>query len=278
MFEHSPWVVESIAPFRHFTSAQDMLDALVQAMINAPEDKRQALILAHPELGEKIKHIPLTHASLAEQESAGLDQMSDHDYKIFHDLNTQYRERFTIPFIICVRNHNRDGIIHALNQRLLNNKETETIKALEEISMIAAHRLALHLNALHVSVPKNLPEHGFTLSTHVLNTADGKPAKGVILALWQDQKKIFEGVTNEDGRCPDLALQTGSLAFGVYQLVFYVGDYFITEGHKSATPPFLNRITIEFDTSASLIETSKTPHYHVPLLVSPYGYSTYRGS
>lgn len=279
LFEHSPWVVEAVADMRPFHSAQDMLDAMMQSVLKAPYDKRQALISAHPELGEKIKNIPLTHESRAEQGSAGLDHMEEHEYTLFHDLNRQYRALFGMPFIICVRNHSRNEIINALQYRLHNTKEQEEHKALEEIGMIAAHRLALHLNAQSDSLSSAISEKKFTLSTHVLDTAGGKPAFGIHLALWHCESKIFEGTTNRDGRCPELTQQTGNLTPGLYRLVFRLGHYFQTEGYSGSTAqPFLDRITIEFDTSACLIDIAATSHYHVPLLVSPYGYSTYRGS
>ena len=107
-----------------------------------------------------------------------------------------------------------------------------------------------------------------TISTHVLDTALGKPAQGVRITLKRDDSLIGSGVTDEDGRVRDL-LQSGStLAEGEYKLTFSVGDYFTSS--KRAT--FYNHIVVEFQIPAG------TAHYHIPLLVSPYGYSTYRGS
>jgi 5-hydroxyisourate hydrolase len=107
-----------------------------------------------------------------------------------------------------------------------------------------------------------------TISTHVLDTALGKPAQGVRITLKRDDSLIGSGVTDEDGRVRDL-LQSGStLAEGEYKLTFAVGDYF--NSSKRAT--FYNHIVVEFQIPAG------TAHYHIPLLVSPYGYSTYRGS
>lgn len=108
-----------------------------------------------------------------------------------------------------------------------------------------------------------------TLSTHVLDTAHGKPAAGVALTLAQaDGTVLFSGITNADGRCPGLP----ALATGRYRLSFAVADYFRRAGVILADPPFLDVIAIDFGV------VQDGGHYHVPLLVAPYAYSTYRGS
>ncbi|HEX2724087.1 MAG TPA: hydroxyisourate hydrolase [Gemmatimonadaceae bacterium] len=107
-----------------------------------------------------------------------------------------------------------------------------------------------------------------TVSTHVLDTALGSPAKGVRVTLERDHSLIGSGVTDEDGRVRDLLERGSSLGEGEYKLTFSVGEYFAA----SKTPTFYTKIVITF-----LVEGGGG-HYHVPLLVSPYGYSTYRGS
>jgi 5-hydroxyisourate hydrolase len=107
-----------------------------------------------------------------------------------------------------------------------------------------------------------------SLSTHVLDTSHGCPAAGVALRLATGQgEAIFLGETNEDGRCPDLP----AVAPGRYRLSFAVADYFRERGVALPDPPFLDVVTIDFG-------VAEDGHYHVPLLVSPYAYSTYRGS
>ena len=106
-----------------------------------------------------------------------------------------------------------------------------------------------------------------SLSTHVLDTAHGKPAAGVVLRLSGSQGEIFRGLTNEDGRCPGMP----DLGSGLYRLEFDTAAYFIAQGVALTDPPFLDVIAINFGVSGD-------GHYHVPLLVSPFAYSTYRGS
>ncbi len=109
-----------------------------------------------------------------------------------------------------------------------------------------------------------------TLSTHVLDTARGVPAGGITLMLFavdgQTRTLVARGVTNADGRT-DAPLAT-ALAAGTYELVFAVAAYF----EHAATPAFFDEIPIRF------IVTGEGQRYHVPLLLAPWGYSTYRGS
>ena len=113
------------------------------------------------------------------------------------------------------------------------------------------------------------------LTTHVLDTASGKPAAGLKIELYrlsgQSHRKIRTVVTNEDGRCDAPLLVGADFKLGQYELVFYAGDYLRAAGIALPEPAFLDQVPIRF----GIAEPS---HYHVPLLISPYGYSTYRGS
>ena len=106
-----------------------------------------------------------------------------------------------------------------------------------------------------------------TISTHVLDTALGEPAEGIRVALHRDATLIGSSVTDQDGRVRDLLAHGSSLSAGDYRLTFSVAEYF---GAKRTS--FYNEIVIHF----SIAEDEE--HYHVPLLLSPFGYSTYRGS
>ena len=109
-----------------------------------------------------------------------------------------------------------------------------------------------------------------SLSTHVLDTMHGRPAAGMTVALSGPDGEIARSATNADGRCPDLA--QGGLAPGRYALRFAVADYFRSQSVDLPDPPFLDEVTVDFGV------TEGGGHYHVPLLVSPFAYSTYRGS
>jgi hydroxyisourate hydrolase len=106
-----------------------------------------------------------------------------------------------------------------------------------------------------------------TLSTHVLDVERGVPAVGVPIALFAAERQVARGLTDAGGRIVDMA--QGSLDSGTYQIVFDVAAYLATQGRSA---PFLQRVTIEFHVNAA------DPHYHVPLLLSAYACTSYRGS
>ena len=107
-----------------------------------------------------------------------------------------------------------------------------------------------------------------TLSTHVLDTSLGKPAQGIRVTLEKDGETIGSGVTDADGRVSDLLKEGSEVKQGTYSLKFFVADYFSTGGREA----FYDEIVVTFLISVA------SRHYHVPLLLSPFGYSTYRGS
>ncbi len=114
------------------------------------------------------------------------------------------------------------------------------------------------------------------LSTHVLDTARGKPAAGVVVLLYRledtGRSLLREVVTNADGRIDGPLLEGAALAAGSYELLFRAGDYLRASGQAGGDVLFLDEIPIRFGVPDA------GQHYHVPLLISPFGYSTYRGS
>ena len=111
------------------------------------------------------------------------------------------------------------------------------------------------------------------LTTHVLDTARGKPAAGVAIQLYSlngnELRLLKSSTTNADGRTDEPLLDFHS---GVYELVFSAGSYYRAQGEHVSSPPFLDEVIVRFGVS------DPTQNYHVPLLLSPYGYATYRGS
>jgi len=107
------------------------------------------------------------------------------------------------------------------------------------------------------------------LSTHVLDLARGRPAADLFLTLRREGQVIYQGRTNSDGRCPEMSATVGAPQAGAYQLVFDVAAYLAAQG---IAPAFFPTATIDF------VITDPASHHHVPLLLSPFGYSTYRGS
>ena len=114
------------------------------------------------------------------------------------------------------------------------------------------------------------------LTTHVLDTSRGKPGAGVRLELFRiefgSRERLTAVVTNADGRCDQPLIQNADFRIGEYELVFHVAEYFRRHSQTIEQPPFLDSIVVRFGIA------DPEQHYHVPLLVTPWSYSTYRGS
>ncbi len=114
------------------------------------------------------------------------------------------------------------------------------------------------------------------LSTHILDTANGIPAQGIKLDFYRIQNNenrlIKSLITNSDGRTDELLLDETTIEVGEYSIVFHVADYFRPKAEQNSQPAFLDKVPINFGISDA------NANYHVPLLVSPWSYSTYRGS
>ncbi len=267
IFEHSRWVAEAAAARRPFPTVAALHDAMVEVIRAAPAERKLAFLNAHPELGSKLGRSPvLTEASRDEQGSLGLDRLSDEEFERFNRLNTLYREKFGFPFIICVGRHTRDSILRQFERRVEHQRDAEFDNAVKEIGLITRLRLVAAVDG-----PGKPKTEGW-LSTHVLDNVRGGPAAGIKVALYEigasARALLVTALTNADGRTDAPLLGGGPLRIGTYELQFTVGDYFT----GVADPPFLDVVPIRF----SIAEPES--HYHVPLLVTPWSYSTYRGS
>lgn len=112
------------------------------------------------------------------------------------------------------------------------------------------------------------------LTTHVLDTAQGKPGAGIqvdVYAVGAERRLVHSARTNSDGRCEEPVLAGERFKAGVWELVFHVGEYYARSGMQLPDPPFVDEVILRFGIAA------EDEHYHVPLLVSPWSYTTYRG-
>ncbi|QDW40060.1 2-oxo-4-hydroxy-4-carboxy-5-ureidoimidazoline decarboxylase [Bradyrhizobium sp. KBS0727] len=272
IFEYSPWIAEQAAAVRPYSGVKALLSAMRDAVDRAPAEQQMALIKAHPDLANKTQRAAgLTAESTSEQNSLGLDRLSDAEYEAFERVNNAYRAKFGFPYIVCVRRHTKDSVLRDFERRLPNDVATETQTSINEICRIAA----LRLDQLVLSDDK-LPVHG-RLSTHVLDTHSGKPAAGISLVLTElsdlgEPRVIARAVTNSDGRTDQPLIGGRPVPIGRYELMFSVGEYFAGRDVPMSEPPFLDQIPVRFSVS------DPEGHLHVPLLVTPWSYGTYRGS
>lgn len=270
IFEHAAWVAEGAAGRRPFPTVTTLHDAMVAVVRESPAERQLAFIRAHPELGSKVKRLDITAESQSEQGGLGLDQLSNAEFTKFSEMNKAYREKFGFPFIICVRRHTRDSILRQFERRLANDTDTERTAALDEIGLITRLRLVDKVNG------PGMPKTDGRISTHVLDNVSGKPANGVTIALYEigasARSLLGKAVTNSDGRTDQPFVSGGPLRMGTYELQFEVAAYFAANKTAQADPAFLEIVPIRFSVA------EPEGHYHVPLLVTPWSYSTYRGS
>jgi 2-oxo-4-hydroxy-4-carboxy-5-ureidoimidazoline decarboxylase len=272
VFEHSAWIAEATASRRPFAGIGALFAAMKDIVEHASAERRLALIKAHPDLADKTRRAAgLTAESNAEQTGAGLDRLSDAEYDAFARVNNAYRAKFGFPYIVCVRRHTRDSILRDFERRLPNDAATEMAASIAEIFRIAA----LRLDQL-VAADDWLPVQG-RLSTHVLDTHSGKPAAGIAVELIElselgDSRVVTRAVTNADGRTDQPLIGGRPVPIGRYELSFSIGKYFAERGAALSDPPFLDQIPLRFAVS------EPEGHLHVPLLVTPWSYTTYRGS
>jgi 2-oxo-4-hydroxy-4-carboxy-5-ureidoimidazoline decarboxylase len=272
IYEHAPWVAEAAFAARPFASLADLHAAMSRVVRAASEERRLALVKGHPDLaGKAARAGTLTVESAAEQASAGLDRFNDAEYAAFHRLNDAYKARFGFPFIVCARRHGKESILREFERRLANPPPAELGAALDEVARIAALRLVEK-----VAAPDRLNVHG-RLSTHVLDVHGGRPAEGVAVELAElagggDARIVTRGLTNADGRTEQPLIHGRPVPIARYELRFHIGKYFAGRGVPQAEPPFLDVVPVRFAVA------EPEGHHHVPLLATPWSYTTYRGS
>jgi 2-oxo-4-hydroxy-4-carboxy-5-ureidoimidazoline decarboxylase len=270
IFEHAPWVAEGAASRRPFGTVTDLHDAMLAVLAAATPESVIGFLNSHPDLaGPAARTPPLTAHSKDEQAGAGLGELTPEETTRLARWNAEYRARFGFPFIICVRRHTRASIFAELSRRLAGQPEIERRTALDEIARITALRLATRVRG------EGMPKVHGKLSTHLIDTARGRPAAGVkvelfVLADDGSTRLVAAAVTGADGRTQAPLIEAQPVPIGTYEARFSLGLYLSDRGAERL--PFLDIVPIRFTV------TEPEAHYHIPLLFTPWGYTTYRGS
>ncbi len=222
----------------------------------------------HPKIGD-VKSLTEKFAStqhLAGNEQAGVNTATLAVIEALAKANTDYEAKFGFIFIVCATGKSAKEMLRLLEDRLSNTYAEELAIAMGEQHKITILRLKKLLSNEDFSSLKVSQ-----ITTHVLDTTLGKPGQNITIKMQQPIENgwqtIAQGVTNKDGRIPDLLPPNRNLKPGTYKMLFETGKYFESIAVKGFYPEVEIQFTV-FDDS----------HYHVPLLVNPYGYSTYRGS
>jgi hydroxyisourate hydrolase len=214
----------------------------------------------HPKIGD-VKSLT---EKFAGKEQAGVAVATQETIQHLAKANSDYENKNGFIFIVCATGKSATEMLLLLNDRLQNTAEEELYIAMGEQQKISIIRFK-----------KMLPDSDFCflkvsqITTHVLDTSTGFPGKDISIRLQTYRNNIWQtiaqGITNTDGRIPDLLPQERNLKPDTYKMVFDTGSFYAN------TKTFYPKVEIIFST---FDET----HYHVPLLVNPFGYSTYRGS
>jgi len=216
----------------------------------------------HPKIGD-VKSLT---EKFAGKEQAGVAVATDETIQALAKANADYETKFGFIFIVCATGKSANEMLQLLLDRLQNTVDEELHIAMGEQQKISIIRFKKLLTAANFDFLKVSQ-----ITTHVLDTAVGLPGKDISIRMqtikngtWQT---IAQGITNADGRIPDLLPQERVLKPDTYKMVFDTGSYFKKQNLKTFYP------TVEI-----IFNTFDDAHYHVPLLVNPFGYSTYRGS
>jgi hydroxyisourate hydrolase len=253
--------VEQMTARRPFGSVDQLFGAAEEIWWSLDGSDWLEAFSHHPRIGDR-EHA----AGWAKDEQSGTRGASDATLDALTALNHEYEDRFGHVFLICATGKSADEMLAELQRRMENPRGMELNVAAGEQAKIARLRLEKLID------PGPGPLEASMITTHVLDVSVGKPASGVRVALAraEDGKRtpIASGITDADGRLRDL-VRPGSIGSGgVFELTFETGAYFRSRGVE----PFHPRITVTVEI------TDARQHYHVPLLVSPFGYTTYRGS
>lgn len=264
--ENAPWVAQRAAVRRPFATVADLHAALLDVLREADAGTQVEFLNGHPELSPKALADPaLSAESRAEQSGLGAGAFDEG----FAAQAAEYRAKHGIPFIVCVRRRTPWAIRQALAARLPRAPEEERAAALEEVGHIVRLRLVDRVTG------PGMPRTGGHLSTHVLDTARGCPAGGMCVELLCEGRVLKDEVLNGDGRTEGALIEGEPIRMGRYELRFHAGDYFAAWGGPAGTRPELpwyDVIPVRFAVS------EPEGHYHIPLLVSGWTYTTYRGS
>lgn len=216
----------------------------------------------HPKIGD-IKSLT---EKFAGKEQAGVAVATNETIEALAQANTDYENKFGFIFIVCATGKSATEMLQILLDRLKNSVDEELNIAMGEqqkISIIRFRKLLTESDFSFLKVSQ--------ITTHVLDTSLGLPGVNISIRLQAKQnniwKTIAQGITNSDGRIPDLLPQNKNLKPDSYKMVFETGSYYAQQNSKTFYP----EVEIIFNT---FDET----HYHVPLLINPFGYNTYRGS
>jgi len=267
VFEHAGWIAESVTAERPFATLTTLHHAMFGKVEALTVDRQIEFLRGHPRLSPASLKSGLTAESTAEQTAAGLDRIDEATTRRLDALNAAYEARFGFPFILAVRYASLDTLLASFERRLYASPETERAEALKEIGAITWMRL----------LDRVKPAPTGSLSTHVLDTTRALPASGLGAELWRREadgslRHLHSFRTDANGASESDLLGGGALTAGTYEWRFDTPSYFAAQGYATPARAFLGRLSVAFTV------WNPEEHFHVPVLLTPGSYTTYRGS
>jgi 2-oxo-4-hydroxy-4-carboxy-5-ureidoimidazoline decarboxylase len=260
---------DAVASGRPYRSAEELLAASDRAVAALGRADLAEALAGHARIGDPV----LTGASAREQ--AGVTA-ADADLRArLVAGNAEYERRFGHIYLACATGRDAAGLLAFLRQRLANDPDTEWRVVAGELAKINQIRLRALLGArpLRAGSAGSAGSPGSEISTHVLDAVTGTPASGVVVRLERrGGGEIGRASTSADGRITGFGV--GFVPAGTYRLVFETGPYLAAAHARTdgGGEPFYPEVTVTFAVDG------QRPRYHVPLLLGPYSYTTYRGS
>lgn len=261
--------VNKVLESRPFSSAEALIKKAGAIWFNECINKDYLeAFTGHPKIGdvnslkEKFAHT----AKWAGNEQSKVKEANIETIEALAKANDEYEEKFGYIFIVSASGKSAKEMLAIVQERLQHDKEDEIYVAMNEQHKITLIRLAKLIESLGES--PSLKSH---ITTHALDTSIGIPAKQMVITLKglknNEWKPISVGVTNNDGRISDILPAGRFLNTGIYNMVFKTESYYKNNNQNGFYP----KVSIQF-------KVTDSSHYHIPLLINPFGYSTYRGS
>ncbi len=264
----SKWVTKMVEN-RPYHTEEELIKRAASAWYNdcSIEDYKEAFS-GHPKIGDikSLKEKFISTADWAGNEQSKVNNASNELLEALANINQEYESKFGYIFIVSASGKNASELLEIAKTRLLNQVDDEIYVAMNEQHKITVIRLVKLIK--HLTNKADLTSH---ITTHALDTSLGIPAKHMLISLNGLRNNLWKpmsvGITNADGRISDVLPPGRMLIPGIYMKSFHTGHYFNLNNQKGFYP----EASIQF-------EVSDNSHYYIPLLINPFGYSTYRGS
>ncbi len=262
------WITKMVES-RPFKNGEDLIKIAASIWYNdcTLKDFKEAFS-GHPKIGdiESLKKKYADSANWASDEQSEMSEANTETIEALAKANTSYQDKFGYIFIVSASGKSAEEMLAIINARLSHAKDDEIYVAINEQHKITVIRLVKLIEGLADKIQLN--SH---ITTHALDTSIGTPARYMLISLkglrdnhW---KPMSVGITNNDGRISDVLPPGRLLIPGVYAMTFNTADYYNSNAQKGFYP----EVSIQF-------RVTDNSHYHIPLLINPFGYSTYRGS